>query len=94
MNSFQAPRIRTSETLMGSLCQEVDALRRRASHLQEAMPRCRNPLLFERLRRELANLQQRHRELHRAARSLAATAGRDSLAAAFLLELTRRPLAS
>ena len=94
MNSFRSSSLRTSETLVGSLCQEVDGLRCRASHLQEAMSRCGNHLLFERLQRELGNLQQRHRELHRAARGLAATAGRDSLAVAFLLELTRRPLAS
>lgn len=84
---------RPSDSLVGSLCWEVDGLRRRAAQVLEGLGRCHDGPLLERLRRELASLQCRHRELQRTARSLAASAQRDSLSVALLLELTQRPLA-
>lgn len=93
MNPSKSPSLRPSESLVGSLCLEVDGLRRRAGQLIEGLARCHDGPLRERLRREFHNLQGRHRELQRSARLLAATARRDSLAVAFLLELTSRPLA-
>ncbi|MCS5699223.1 hypothetical protein NZK32_09250 [Cyanobium sp. FGCU-52] len=93
MNPSRSPSLRPSESLVGSLCLEVDGVRRRAGQLIEGMARCHDGPLLERLRRELGNLQRRHRELQRSARSLSATARRDSLGVALLLELTSRPLA-
>lgn len=93
MTTSQSPSSRPSESLVGSLCLEVDGLRRRASQLTDGMARCHDRPLLERLRREFTNLQGRHREVQRTARSLATTARRDSLAVALLLELSHRPLA-
>ena len=93
LNSPVPSTRRPSDSLVGSLCWEVDGLRRRASQVLEGIGRCHDGPLLERLRRELASLQGRHRELQRTARSLAVSTPRDSLSVALLLELTRRPLA-
>lgn len=81
------------ESLVASLCREMDQLRWRAAQVVQQQHGTQDPRLFERLRQELAQLGARRVELQR----VAAWLGRhgrvgDRLALAFLEELTSRPL--
>lgn len=93
MESSTAAACRPGESLVASLCREMDRLRCRASQVVGSLERCRDPLLFERLREELRQLGGRRAELQRAAAELRRhRPGQDGLTLAFLEELTRRPL--
>lgn len=82
-----------SESLVASLCQEMGQLRSRCQQLIADLGRCREERLLGRLRLELQQLTQRRQELQACAGQLRRSAAlRDSLAVAFLDELTRRPL--
>lgn len=81
-----------SDSVIGSLCREVDAIRHRSRHLVFAMERCLNRCLHCRPQRELAQLQQRRRDLLDSARSWQLRGVRDPLALAFPIEMCRRPL--
>ena len=50
--------------MVGSLCREVDGIRRRASQLLLAMRSCQDAALSRRLGVELRQLQQRRSELY------------------------------
>jgi hypothetical protein len=80
-----------SDTLIGSLCREVDAIRHRSRQLALAMERCQNHCLLCRLKRELALLQQRRLTLLEMVRNWPRQGIRDPLALAFLLEMCQRP---
>jgi len=82
-----------SASLVASLCHEMDQLRCRGAQVMADLSRCREERLLVRLKRELQQLQGRRQELQACARQLRRSVGlRDSLAVAFLEELTRRPL--
>lgn len=84
---------RPGESLVASLCREIDRLRRRAGQVMVALERCQDPQLFERLRQELRQLVGRREELQRMAGELRRHwCGQDFLPLAFLEELARRPL--
>jgi hypothetical protein len=92
MSSFPSSTWSTADSLVGSLCREMGALRERARQLMADLSRCRDGGLVDRLRAELATLERRRRELSLSVRTLERSQLRDGLALAFLLELTRRPL--
>jgi hypothetical protein len=80
-------------SLVASLCHEMDQLRCRSAQVMADLGRCREERLLQRLKRELQQLQGRRLELQACAGQLRRSVGvRDSLAVAFLEELTRRPL--
>jgi hypothetical protein len=82
-----------AESLVTSLCWEMDRLRRRAGQVVAGLERCQDPQLFERLRQELRQLGGRREELQRVAGLLRRRLRvQDGLTLAFLEELTRRPL--
>jgi hypothetical protein len=82
-----------SESLVASLCREMVQLRSRSQQLIADLGRCREERLLGRLRQELQQLKLRRQELQACAGQLRRSVGlRDSLAVAFLDELTRRPL--
>ena len=82
-----------SASLVASLCHEMDQLRCRGAQVVADLGRCREERLLLRLKRELQQLQGRRQELQACASQLRRSVGlRDSLAVAFLEELTRRPL--
>lgn len=82
-----------SASLVASLCHEMDQLRCRGAQVVADLGRCREERLLLRLKRELQQLQGRRQELQACANQLRRSVGlRDSLAVAFLEELTRRPL--
>jgi len=84
--------IATSDSLIGSLCREVDGIRCRCRHLLDAMERCQNRGLSCRLQREFLQLQQRRLTLLQTLRSWQRRGVRDPLALALLIEICRRPV--
>ncbi len=86
--------VQPSESLVASLCREADQLRSRARQVVGDLGRCREEGLVRRLQQELQLLHIRRQELQVSALQLGRSHGlRDSLALAFLTELTQRPLA-
>ncbi|KEF40799.1 MAG: hypothetical protein ER33_14990 [Cyanobium sp. CACIAM 14] len=83
---------RTADSLVGSLCREIEAVRQRARQLLVQLGRCRDADLRRRLQGELVRLELRRRELDRSVRTLEGSGLKDRLALAFLRELSRRPL--
>jgi hypothetical protein len=81
-----------SDSVIGSLCREVDAIRQRCRHLSSAMERCQNRCLRCRLQQELLQLQQRRLALLDSARSWQLRGAGDPMALAFLIEICRRPV--
>lgn len=86
-------RIRTGDSLIASLCREIDRARQRGRQLQSCMLRCQDPGLFTRLRLELEQLQRRRQTVADCARAWRHQGVGDPLALAFLQELCRRPWA-
>ena len=81
-----------SDSVVGSLCREVDGIRHRSSYLLNAMERCQNACLTCRLHREFVQLQQRRLEVLNAARHWQQRSAAHSLGLAFLIELCGRPV--
>ncbi len=81
-----------SDSLVGSLCREMDTLRRSWRHLAGDISRCREDRLLLRLQLERLVVLRRRLELQQAARQLRQARLGDPLAVEFLLELTARPL--
>jgi hypothetical protein len=80
-----------ADSLVGSLCREVDGIRSRASQLLLAMRSCQDAALSRRLGVELNQLQQRRSELLRTARAWSKQSGvKDELALEFLIEVANR----
>ena len=84
--------VQSSDTVIGSLCREVDAIRHRCQHLLDAMARCQDGSLFTRLHAELRQLQERRRSLLETACVWRHRGVSDPLALAFLIEIASRPL--
>lgn len=83
-----------SDSLIGSLCREMAALRQSLQLLNGHLTTCRDAQLHLRLRREAAHLQRRRLDIQGLARTMARLPLRDPLGASFLLELAGRPLPS
>ena len=83
-----------SDSLVGSLCREMEGLRQSWRQLDGNLSRCREERLILRLQNEAIGLQRRQWELQLTARQLRTAPLQDPLGVAFLLELTRRPLAA
>ncbi|MBC1261947.1 hypothetical protein FQK07_11860 [Synechococcus sp. BSF8S] len=89
-----ATTITSSNTVIGSLCREVDVIRHRCSHILDAMSRCQNSSLYCRLSKELRRLHGRRLELLETARTWKRRGVQDPLSIAFLIEISSRPLPS
>lgn len=89
-----AATIHSGDSLIGSLCRDMAAVRQSWQRLKGQRAACRDEGLRLRLIRETSRLEQRRLELQHQARALARLPLRDPLGAAFLLELTSRPLAA
>lgn len=89
-----AAPIHTGDSLIGSLCRDMAAVRQSWQRLKGQGAACRDERLRLRLGRETRRLEQRRLELQRQAHALTRLPLRDPLGAAFLLEMTSRPLAA
>jgi ABC-type protease/lipase transport system fused ATPase/permease subunit len=83
-----------SDSLIGSLCRDMAAVRQSWNSLQGLLSQCRDERLRLRLGRETTRLQLRRLELQHQARAMTRLPLRDPLGAAFLLELTSRALSA
>jgi hypothetical protein len=84
--------VRISDSVVASLCREVDATRQRSRVLIHTIGRCQNRGLLQRLQRDLAELQARRSELLATARAWQRRGVNDPLGMAFLVEIASRPL--
>jgi hypothetical protein len=84
--------VRISDSVVASLCREVDATRQRSRALIHTISRCQNRGLLQRLQRDLAELQARRSELLATARAWQRRGVNDPLGMAFLVEIASRPL--
>lgn len=87
-----ATTVSVSDTVIGSLCREVDGIRQRGTQLAAAIGHCQDSGLLRRLRLELQQLQRRCRELRGVALFWRNHRQGDSLAIDFLIEICSRPL--
>ena len=87
-----APVTATADSLIGSLCREVDGLRQRSAQTLLAMRHCQDHRLLERLQRQVLQQENRRQAIRAAARSYQRQGLGDGLAIALLIELTSRPL--
>ena len=82
---------KTSDSLIGSLCREVDRMRQRYSQLAALSRTCSNPGLLQRLKAEWLQLEQRREELLSTARRWRQQrCCSDALGLEFLIELCER----
>jgi hypothetical protein len=93
-STTQSSTSQASDSLIGSLCREMAALRQSWQLLNGHLSTCRDSQLRQRLGREAAHLQRRRLAIQDLARTMARLPLRDPLGASFLLELACRPLTS
>ena len=84
--------IKNSESLVGSLCREVEENRHRFLNLLEALDKCGNKLLINRIQKELELIEQRQNELRLITREIKSSKLKDKLSIDFLIEISNRPL--
>jgi hypothetical protein len=83
-----------AESVIGSLCREMDRIRGRAAVVLAGLISCQNEGLRLRLRHEWDQLQQRRASILRLAWGWRGSACVDPLCVEFLMEVCRRPLTS
>ena len=88
---MESSLVTTSDSVIASLCREVDAIRYRCSSLLESMAKCNDDCLFCRLKSELQQLNNRRAELLETAMSCKKNGVEDQLSIAFLIEISSRP---
>ena len=88
-----APAGPCAESVIGSLCREMDRARGRAAVVLAGLLSCQNDDLRLRLRREWEQLQQRQASILGLAQGWKGAGCVDPLCLEFLMEVCRRPLA-
>ncbi len=84
-----------SESLVGSLCREVENIRSRSKGIHIALDIAMNKLLKLRLKQELKNLDQRREEIYNQAKGFSLSSNDNkSLSLCFLEEISSRELFS
>ncbi len=84
--------VTTSDSVIASLCREVDGIRHRCSSLLEAMAKCSDQSLTCRLKKEFNLLINRRSRLLETAKAMQCKGVEDKLSIAFLVEICSRPL--
>ncbi len=84
--------ISTSETLIGSLCREVDYLRNRYSNLVQSIINSKDNCLINRLNKEKKKLERRQAEILEIAIKLKNFKIFDETSTDFLVEISSRPI--
>ncbi len=81
-----------SDSLVASLCREIDYLRKRYSSIILSLENCKNISLKKRLKEELQNLKYRKEELSNVCNFIVKGNKNIDLSIIFLIELCNRPL--
>ena len=84
--------VTTSDSVIASLCREVDGIRHRCSSLLETMAKCNDDNLTCRLKKEFQQLSNRRSRLLETAKAMQFTGVADKLSVAFLIEISSRSL--
>ncbi len=79
----------TSESLIASLCREIEHIRYRYTMIINSLDSCKDKLLKERLKLEINKLSIRKDEIKKITNTLS---NKEDLSILFLIELTERPL--
>ena len=82
----------TSDSVIASLCREVDGIRHRCSSLLETMAKCNDDNLTCRLKKEFQQLSNRRSRLLETAKAMQFKGVADKLSIAFLIEISSRSL--
>ena len=83
--------LKSSESLLASLCKEVQGIRNRCTYIIDSIVHCNDNNLLLRLKSELNHLQKRRVELLETAKSLKKLNLQDDIAIDFLIEISNRP---
>ena len=84
--------VTTSDSVIASLCREVDGIRHRCSSLLEAMAKCNDDNLSCRLKNEFQQLSNRRSRLLEIAKAMQFKGFDDKLSIEFLIEISSRPI--
>ena len=84
--------VTTSDSVIASLCREVDGIRHRCSSLLESMAKCNDENLSCRLKKEFQLLRNRRQALFKIANEMQYNGLADKLSIEFLLEISSRTL--
>ena len=79
-----------SDTLVGSLCREVDSIRHRIEPLMDSIQASRDSGLTNRLKKELQILEKRKLEVRKSAETWLKSGHYDEYSLGFLLEVSSR----
>ena len=82
----------TSDSLIGSLCRELQYIKLRKRVITSSLRNCQSKLLIERLNKELKLLNSRVKSIKGTVTNLQIQKGDNDLSLAFLLELVNRSL--
>ena len=83
-----------SDSLVGSLCREVEHMRSRSKGIHIALEKAMNKLLRLRQEKELRNLEQRRKEIYNQAKWISGLNHKKSISMNFLEEISSRNLIS
>ncbi len=89
MNMNQSLTI--SDTLIGSLCREIEYIRQRYKNVNCSLINCNNNILRNRLKKEIIDLKERRTELIEISNCFKNSC-KGNLSTLFLYELCTRPL--
>ena len=81
-----------SDSLVGSLCREMDSIRYQIKNLLNSISNSKNLTLNARLKEELFSLQQRREEVLRSTKEWEKKGDHDSLSIKFLMEISKRAI--
>ena len=84
--------LETSESLIGSLCREMEYIRNRYLIIKAVLKTAKDTYLKERLNLELDNLLSRKDELISVTKGLQSTSEEGNLSILFLMEICQRPI--
>tara|TARA_Y100001968_G_C19285854_1_gene681621 strand:+ start:791 stop:1069 length:279 start_codon:yes stop_codon:yes gene_type:complete len=82
--------IKTSDSLIGSLCREIEFIRLRSKVIKENLQNCRNKELTYRLKKEMCKLSQRKISILNLSKDLERNKITDNLSINFLIEIINR----
>ena len=81
-----------SDSIVGSLCREIEYIKLRSSSINKSLNNCQNALLIKRLNRELNSLRDRLESIQKISTSMLYQDSNDHLSIRFLIEISKRNL--
>tara|TARA_Y100001968_G_C19327316_1_gene702418 strand:+ start:735 stop:1013 length:279 start_codon:yes stop_codon:yes gene_type:complete len=79
-----------SESVVGSLCREIEYIKLRSISINKSLNNCQSILLIKRLKKELVSLSNRKESIEKISDSLMKINTEDKLSIEFLVEISKR----